>query len=84
KPVVSTTVAGIPELVAQNETGLLVPPQDVPALAAAIARLIRDHTLRASLGRAGRSRIEKEFTIERTIESLLQHFPTGNKAAPAR
>lgn len=84
KPVVSTTVAGIPELVAQNETGLLVPPQDVLALAAAIARLIRDQTLRASLGRAGRRRIEKEFAIERTIESLLQHFPTGNKAAPAR
>lgn len=84
KPVVSTTVAGIPELVAQNETGLLVPPQDVPALAAAIAQLISDHALRATFGRAGRSRIEKQFTIDNTIEPLLQRFPTGNKAAAAR
>ena len=84
KPVVSTTVAGIPELVAQNETGLLVPPQDAPALAAAIARLARDGALRTSLGRAGRVRIEKQFTIENTIEPLLQRFPTGNKAAAAR
>ena len=84
KPVVSTTVAGIPELVAQDETGLLVTPRDAAALAAAIARLLRDPALRDSFGRAGRARIEEHFTIERTIESLLQHFPSGNKAAPAR
>ena len=84
KPVVSTTVAGIPELVAQNETGLLVPPQDGTALAAAITRLVRDSALRARLGRAGRVRIEKQFTIENAIEPLLQRFPTGNKTATAR
>jgi glycosyltransferase involved in cell wall biosynthesis len=84
KPVVSTTVAGIPELVAQDETGLLVPPRNTEALAAAIGRLIRDPELRSRFGRAGRSRIEERFTIEKTIESLLQHLPTGNKAAPAR
>jgi glycosyltransferase involved in cell wall biosynthesis len=84
KPVVSTTVAGIPELVAHDQTGLLVPPQDVLALSAAIAQLIGDPALRASFGRAGRVRIAEQFTIERTIEPLLQHLPNGNKAAPAR
>jgi glycosyltransferase involved in cell wall biosynthesis len=84
KPVVSTTIAGIPELVAKDETGLLVPPRDPDALAAALSRLFRDEKLRAELGRAGRERIEEQFTIEKTIEPLLQRFLSGNKAASAR
>src|SRR5438874_1093653 len=74
RPVVSTTVAGIPELVANGETGLLVPPDDSKALANALERLVRDGNLRASFGRAARQRIEDVFTIERTIEPLLAHF----------
>jgi glycosyltransferase involved in cell wall biosynthesis len=71
KPVVSTTVAGIPELVANGESGLLVPPRDAYALADAMERFGRDRLLRADFGRAGRSRIEQEFRIEKTIEPLL-------------
>jgi glycosyltransferase involved in cell wall biosynthesis len=74
KPVVSTTVAGIPELVANGETGLLVPPRDAPALADAMERVARDENLRADFGRAGRLRIEQKFTIEKTIEPLLERF----------
>jgi len=74
KPVVSTTIAGIPELVSHGETGLLVAPGDAKALADAITRLIRDDTLQASFGRAGRLRIENNFTIEKTIEPLLERF----------
>ena len=81
KPVVSTTVAGIPELVAQNETGLLVPPQDVPALATALRRLIGDNALRLSFGRAGRTRIAERFKIEQTILPLMERFPNGAKSA---
>jgi glycosyltransferase involved in cell wall biosynthesis len=81
KPVVSTKIAGIPELVAPNETGLLVPPDDADLLGKAIERLIRDENLRVKLGRAGRERIEKHFTIENTIEPLLQRFMSGNKTA---
>ena len=84
KPVLSTTVAGIPELVADNEAGLLVQPRDPQALAAAIKRLSGDAELRKSFGRAGRARIENHFTIEKTIEPLLQHFATGHKPAAAR
>ncbi len=83
KPVVSTTVAGIPELVVHNETGLLVPPNDPDALAEAILRLILDQDLRLKLGRAGRERIAQHFTIEKTIEPLLQRFLAGNKTAAA-
>ena len=74
KAVVSTTVAGIPELVVQNETGILVAPRDPHALAGAIERLVGDQGLRTRLGQTGRQRIEKHFTIETTIEPLLQCF----------
>jgi glycosyltransferase involved in cell wall biosynthesis len=74
KPVVSTTVAGIPELVANGETGLLVPPRDAQALADAMEQFARDENLRGDFGRAGRLRIEQKFTIEKTIEPLLERF----------
>jgi glycosyltransferase involved in cell wall biosynthesis len=74
KPVVSTTVAGIPELVANGETGFLVPPRDARALADAMEQLARDENLRLNFGDAGRLRIEQKFTIEKTIEPLLERF----------
>ncbi len=84
KPVVSTTVAGIPELVAHEETGLLVPPDDPDSLGKAILRLMRDKDLRERFGRAGRERIEKHFTIEKTIEPLLQRFVAGHRTGAHR
>lgn len=74
RAVVSTTVAGIPELVADGTTGLLVKPDDAGALAQAIAALIGDGAKRREFGRAGRRRIEQNFTIEKTIEPLLSRF----------
>ncbi|MBV9009521.1 MAG: glycosyltransferase family 4 protein [Verrucomicrobia bacterium] len=74
KPVVSTTVAGIPELVVNGETGFLVHPGDVSALADAIRHLASDEDGRLRFGRAGRLRIEQNFTIEKTIEPLLEQF----------
>ena len=74
KPVISTTVAGIPELVANGETGLLVSPRDARALADAMEQVARDENLRSDFGRAARLRIEQEFTIEQTIEPLLARF----------
>jgi glycosyltransferase involved in cell wall biosynthesis len=74
KPVVSTIIAGIPELVAHQKTGLLVPAKDSTALADVIERLAGDQNLRRELGRAGRQRIENNFSIQKTIEPLLQRF----------
>ena len=82
KPVVSTTVAGIPELVANGETGLLVPPRDAPALAEAMEQFARDENLRGDFGRAGRLRIEQKFTIEKTIEPLLERFEQITEGCP--
>jgi glycosyltransferase involved in cell wall biosynthesis len=66
-PVVSTDVGGISELVTRNETGLLVPSQSPEALATAILQLVRDPQLAASMGLAGRRRVEKEFNIRRVV-----------------
>jgi glycosyltransferase involved in cell wall biosynthesis len=74
KPVVSTTIAGIPELVAHGHTGLLVPPGDAHALAGAMEQLAREEKLRTDFGRAGRLTIEEKFAIEQTIEPLLERF----------
>lgn len=73
-PVVSTRLAGIPELVIDNETGLLVSPADVSSLTEALAQLMCDRELRLRYGAAGRKRIEKHFRIEHTVAPLLELF----------
>jgi glycosyltransferase involved in cell wall biosynthesis len=70
KPVVSTTVAGIPEAVANGVTGLLVAPGDSVEFAEALGSLIRNSGLREKMGVAGRERIENNFAIEKTILPL--------------
>src|SRR5580765_2409752 len=72
RPVVSTCLAGIPELVVDGQTGMLVPPGDSTALAQALEQLLRDPELRLRFGRAGRQRIEQQFRIEQTVEPLIK------------
>ena len=60
-PVVATPVGGIPEQVAEGTTGLLVPEQDVTAMASAMSRLALDRQLRHQFGQAGRDRAESLF-----------------------
>ena len=62
-PVVGFAAGGLVEAVADGETGILVPAEDVPALAAAIARLTDDSALRRRFGAAGRERMQNEFSI---------------------
>jgi glycosyltransferase involved in cell wall biosynthesis len=61
RPVVATAVGGTPELVVDGGTGLLVPPNDVDALAAALGRLLADPELAGRMGDAGRVRVRVEF-----------------------
>lgn len=65
KPVVGTDAGAIPELVQGGTTGLLVPPREPVALAAAIERLLRDPALRRRMGEAARARADEHFSIER-------------------
>ncbi len=74
RPVVSTRLAGIPELVIDGETGLLVSPADTAALTEALQKLLCDRELRVRYGCAGRARIEQHFRIEHTVAPLLKLF----------
>lgn len=63
-PVVATQVGGVPEVVIENETGLLAPAGDAAALAEAVQRLLADPTWRQRLGRAGQARAAALFSQE--------------------
>jgi glycosyltransferase involved in cell wall biosynthesis len=67
RPIVASRVSAIPEIVVDGETGLLVPPRDVKALAAALIELLRNSQRAAEMGRRGRARLEQEFTVERMV-----------------
>ncbi len=64
KPVVACRAGGVPEVVEDGATGLLVEPGDVDGLRDALARLIADPALRRAMGRAGRVRFEERFTAQ--------------------
>jgi glycosyltransferase involved in cell wall biosynthesis len=73
-PVVSTRLGGIPELVVDGTTGVLVPPGDPTSLADALATLAADEPLRERLGRAGRGRLVAGFTAPRAAGRLKALF----------
>jgi glycosyltransferase involved in cell wall biosynthesis len=73
RPVVASAVGGIPEMVEDGRTGLLVPPRDPAALAAAITRLLLDHPFADTLGKAGKDLVHERFCVElmvRAVESI--------------
>jgi glycosyltransferase involved in cell wall biosynthesis len=72
-PVVATSVGGVPELVEQQRTGLLVPPRDRAGLARAIEKLAMDASLREAMGMRGALR-SREFGAARMIESYAALF----------
>lgn len=73
-PTVSSDCDGVPDIVVEGITGLMVPAKDGAALAAATARLLGDAGLRAALGRAGRERVLERFTAERFTVSLEEVY----------
>ena len=83
-PVVASNVDGIPDVVDDGRTGLLVAPGDAAALAGAIRRLASDASLRAEMGRAGRALVEERYRweenvsqMERLYRHLIEAFPQG-------
>jgi glycosyltransferase involved in cell wall biosynthesis len=66
RAVVASNTGGIPEIITDEESGLLVPPDDAEALTAALTRLASDAALRRRLADGGRARVEAAFTIEET------------------
>jgi L-malate glycosyltransferase len=69
-PVVVSDAGGLPEVVRDGQTGLVVPRDDVPALQAALKRLLLDATLRDELGRAGRAHVEHAYEWGQCVERM--------------
>ena len=67
---IGTNVGGIPETFSNNESGLLVPPEDAPALAVEICRLLGDNGLRARMGNNGFERAHKYFSIDSMVKAV--------------
>lgn len=74
KAVVASRIYGIPEMLDEGRTGFLVPPGDAAALAASLGRLLRDPSLRAAMGRAGRVRYEERYTAERMARATERAY----------
>lgn len=76
-PVISTPVTGIPDLVIDGETGLLVQPKNAEQLADVLYTLLRDRQLRQRLAHQGRAFVTKQFNIETSLDSLVGKFRTA-------
>lgn len=77
---ISTAVSAIPELIEDGKTGLLVPPGDVAALAAAIARLAAEPDTRARLAAAGSARVRSAFDLNAGIEAIATALTADTNA----
>jgi len=80
RPVVASNVGGIPEMITDGVNGILVPPHDPDALAAAIIRLLRDHPFADTLGRAGHDMVHDRFCIDLMVESVQAIYEEGARS----
>ena len=73
-PVISTEVSGIPEIIVDGVTGLLVPPRDIHALAGAIRRMTRDRSLAIQMAEQGRKRVQAQFDPLKNHREILEMY----------
>jgi glycosyltransferase involved in cell wall biosynthesis len=74
KAVVATTTGGLPEVVAQDETGLLVPPGDVESLSETVVSLLQDRVRREQMGRKGCARAHERFSLDASVARMEQVY----------
>jgi glycosyltransferase involved in cell wall biosynthesis len=74
RPVVASRTGGIPELVEDGETGLLVPPRDARALADALLLVLRSKETAEAMGERGKARLERWFEAESGAKSLCAAY----------
>jgi glycosyltransferase involved in cell wall biosynthesis len=73
-PVISTAIAGIPEIVIDGQTGYLVEPDDEEALVDRLKILLHNPELRRRFARTGRERVELHFSLERNAEVIVERL----------
>ena len=64
-PIISTFEGGIPDIIEEGKTGFLIPQKNVCALVEKLEKLIRNPELAREMGNAGKTKFEKEFTLEK-------------------
>ena len=74
KAVVATTTGGLPEVVVQGETGLLVPPRDVESLAATVVSLLEDTVRREEMGLRGKARAQERFSLDASVAKMEELY----------
>ncbi len=84
RPVVATNVGGVPEMVHDGVTGLLVPPHDPVSLGTAIARLLTDHPLADMVARAGHDFVHGNFSLDEMVRAISAIYDEGAAFAAAR
>lgn len=82
RPVVASAVGGLLDLVSDGVTGLHVPPGDVPALRAALERLLGNADLRRRMGDAGRERVRERFSWDAVTDATLAAYEMGSGKRP--
>ena len=81
RPVVASNVGGIPEMIEDGVTGLLVPPHDPAALAAAIVRVLHDHPLADQLARSAHDMVHDRFCIQLMVNAIEGIYDDGARIA---
>jgi glycosyltransferase involved in cell wall biosynthesis len=84
RPVVASAVGGLLDLVVDGETGIHVPPRDVPALRAALERLLGDRALRRRMGEAGRRRAAERFSWDAVTRATVELYARYAGKNPGR
>jgi glycosyltransferase involved in cell wall biosynthesis len=74
KPVIASKVGGVPEIVVDGKTGILVPPRDSEAIRRALERLIHRKETRIQMGLEGQKRVKQLFSIRRTVQQTEQIY----------
>ncbi len=82
-PIVATAVGGVPELIADGETGRLVPAGSTTALAQALIDMLDQPAQAAELGRAARRRIEQKFSFDRMVDQFARLYLSQLEARAA-
>jgi glycosyltransferase involved in cell wall biosynthesis len=84
-PIIATAVGGIPDIIQHGRNGVLIPPDDVEALASALCSLTADHDFASRLGNQARRDAEEFFSLEKVTERyicLYNTLLTNNKCRP--
>jgi len=84
RPIVATRVGGVPELIEDEESGLLVASDDAHGLAGAVSRLLRDPELAATLGAKAKGRIDAEYGCARAAKRLHELYVGENESRTTR